>query len=470
MGLRMGISLRLGASALGAGALGAAAFPPLGLWPLVLVSIALFLLLLGRRPAAEARQLGIVYGLGYGLGTMYWLFGMFGAVAIGFVALMAGYFGILATLIGLVRDRPAWARAALVALFAVAIDWLRGDAWYLRFPWYTAPHALAASPRWIAPVAWIGTYGLTYVVWLIAAAGAFIHIRYWLAFLLLPLCSLLLPPVGDADRTALLVQAEDPAMVRALLRSARPDHCDLTVLPEYAFPDGIETALTSPEGPAQFARKHSCPLVFGTVEGGAYGQPGFQNVAAVLDAEGNLIGTFPKQRPVPLMLDGRPGTRRPIFSLGNATLGVALCYDFDAPAIAGSLAAAGATVLVAPTGDLMTWGRIQHVHHELIHRLRAVETDRWLLRDTSSGRTEVIDPHGVPSGEHLEIGDSGCLIVRFADRSSLALGARLYLLGPSAGGLTALVALLYGVRKVSLRIGRNGGAREQYRQPLKLDL
>jgi apolipoprotein N-acyltransferase len=146
---------------LAAGLLGAAAFAPLGIWPLILASLVLLLVLLGRRAPAEARQLGILYGLAFGGGTMYWLFGLFGLVAISFVGLMAAYFGLLANLIALVRDRPAWVRVALVALFAVAIDWLRGDAWYLRFPWYTAPHALAASPRWIAPAAWLGTYGLT---------------------------------------------------------------------------------------------------------------------------------------------------------------------------------------------------------------------------------------------------------------------------------------------------------------------
>jgi apolipoprotein N-acyltransferase len=265
-----------------------------------------------------------------------------------------------------------------------------------------------------------------------------------LAFVLLPASSFLLPPVGVPDRTALLIQAEDEVLVRALLRSAPAARMDLVVLPEYAFQKGIETTLAETGGPAAIARKRDCPLVFGTVEGGAYGQPGFQNVAAVLDAHGDLVGTFPKQRPVPLMLDGRPGSRRPVFPLSDGTLGVGLCYDFDASEIAGSLTAAGATVLVAPTGDLMDWGRIQHVHHELIHRLRAVETDRWLLRATSSGRSEAIDPHGVPSSERLEIGDSGCLVVGFAHRSSFALGARLYLLGPMAGALTAGLIVLHG--------------------------
>jgi apolipoprotein N-acyltransferase len=376
-----------------------------------------------------------------------WLFGLFGALAISFVAILAGYFGLLATLIALMRDRPAWARAALVALFATAVDWFRGDAWYLRFPWYTAPHALAASPAWIASAAWLGTYGLTYLIWLIAAAGAYAHVRYWLAFLLLPACSILLGPVGTPDRTALVVQAEDPALLRALLRSAPARPFELTVLPEYAFPTVIEKTLASEEGPAAFARKRACPIVFGTVEGGDYGQPGFQNVAAVVDADGYLIGTFPKQRPVPLMLDGPPGTRRPVFPLGDGTLGVAVCYDFDAPAIAGSLTAAGATVLVAPTADQLSWGRVQHIHHELLHRLRAVENDRWLLRATSSGRSEAIDPHGVPSAEYLDIGDSGCLLLGFAHRSTFALGGRMYLLGPLAAAFSVGVILLHGLRR-----------------------
>src|SRR5262249_5749889 len=176
---------------------------------------------------------------------------------------------------------------------------------------------------------------------------------------------------------------------------------DLAVLPEYAFPFSEQQTLKLKQGPALLARKLSCPVVFGTLLG-EYGEPGFQNVAAVIDGKGNLLDTFPKQRPVPLMVDGKPGTRRPVFPLEQGTLGVGLCYDFDAPEIASSLVCQGATVLVAPTGDLMTWGRIQHVHHELLLRLRAVENDRWILRPTSSGRTEAVDPHGMPSEEGIE--------------------------------------------------------------------
>jgi apolipoprotein N-acyltransferase len=338
-----------------------------------------------NQPPAQARQLGLLYGVFYGLGTMYWLFGIFGPVAISFVALMGGYFGILATLIAMTRGRPALTRCALIGLFAVAIEWLRGDAWYLRFPWYTAPHALAESPAWIASVHWVGVYGLSFALWSIAAAGAIVSIRWWLTFLLLPICAWLLPAVGPADQTAILVQAEDSALHESLIASILPEKVDLAVLPEYAFPYSCEMALASRRGPVALARKLGCPVVFGTTEG-SYGKPGFHNVAAVIDAEGALLGTFPKQRPVPLMVDGKPGDRRPVFAIHGGTLGIGLCYDFDAPEIAGSLVRSGATVLLAPTGDLKEWGRIQHQHHELLVRLRALENDRWILRATSGQR------------------------------------------------------------------------------------
>jgi apolipoprotein N-acyltransferase len=226
-------------------------------------------------------------------------------------------------------------------------------------------------------------------------------------------------------------------------------------LPEYAFPYSREAALASTRGPVALARKLHCPIVFGTVEG-SYGKPGFQNVAAVIDAEGALLGTFPKQHPVPLMVDGKPGDRRPVFAVDGGFLGIGLCYDFDAPEIAGSLVRSGATVLLAPTGDLMDWGRIQHQHHELLMRLRAVENDRWILRATSSGRSEAIDPHGVPSTEYLDIGAKGSIKVAYAHRSSLAFGTYAYALGPLAAFLTVLFVLKQGIGALRNRHARQG--------------
>jgi apolipoprotein N-acyltransferase len=198
----VGLTLREAGCVLGIAVLSAASFPPIGLWPLSVVAVCLFLLLIRDASAETARNLGLVYGVLYGLGTMYWFFDIFFVLAVPLVAIFGAYFGLLSTLIALTRGKSPLLRAALTGLFAVGVEWLRGDAWYLRFPWYTLPHALAQQPTWIAPVRWLGTYGFSFSIWFLAAWGAFRDVRIWLAFSLIPACAFLLPEVGPADQRA----------------------------------------------------------------------------------------------------------------------------------------------------------------------------------------------------------------------------------------------------------------------------
>jgi apolipoprotein N-acyltransferase len=364
-------------------------------------------------------------------------------VAIPLIAIFAAYFGILAALIAMTRGRNLFVRAALVGLFVAGIEWLRGDAWYLRFPWYTVPHALAQEPACLAPVRWLGTYGFSFAIWFIVALGVFGHYAWWAALALFPAASLLLPAVDPTDRKALLIQTEQSFGAATLVRSwpsFSTGDIDLVVLPEYAYPVSPEAALASKNGPAALAHKYRCPVIFGAKQE-ISGSRAFRNVAVVTDARGKIVGTFTKQLPVPLFVDGIPGTRRPVFPVQGGILGVAVCYDFDAPEIANSLVGRGATVLVAPTFDAMSWGHAQHVHHELLVRLRAVENDRWILRTASSGRSEAVNPHGEPSAEGVEIGKEGIVVVGFAQENTTPPGSRLALLGPAAafGTLTFLV-------------------------------
>src|SRR5262249_22047492 len=96
---------------------------------------------------------------------------------------------------------------------------------------------------------------------------------------------------------------------------------------------------------------------------------------------------------------------------------------------------------VAPTLDAMSWTRTEHEHDALLFRLRAVENDRWLVRASSSGRTEVIRPSGVPSQEGIEVGAGGHVVLPFAHRNSWAPGGRRAFIGPAAGVGTALFLL-----------------------------
>jgi hypothetical protein len=87
--LPIGVTSRQGILALAAGLLGAAAYWPLSLWPLLLVSVALFLRLLRDQNVQVARNLGLVYGLAFAAGTMYRLFRIFGGLAVPLLVIMA---------------------------------------------------------------------------------------------------------------------------------------------------------------------------------------------------------------------------------------------------------------------------------------------------------------------------------------------------------------------------------------------
>jgi apolipoprotein N-acyltransferase len=251
-----------------------------------------------------------------------------------------------------------------------------------------------------------------------------------------------LPALETPKRRALLIQAENRS-VEDFIPSIPRERFDLAVLPEYAYFKDYTKVLNSPRGPVALAKIISGPVIFGAVKG-EFGEQGFENVAVVLDARGKPVGTFTKQRPVPLFMDGVAGTERPVFPLADLErLGVAICYDFDAPEIAGTLVRNGATVLALPTYDAMSWGVVQHQNHELLVRLRAVENDRWILRAASSGRSEAVNPHGFPSQEGLDIGQEGYVVVAFDHRHSVPLGGQTHLLGPSAAVATVLLLIVH---------------------------
>ena len=96
---------------------------------------------------------------------------------------------------------------------------------------------------------WLGVYGLSYLIWLIAGCGAFGRSYFWAAFLLLPVFSLLLSPVGEADRRALLFQGEETLALESLLPNVEAENIDLAALPEYAYRSSTPQALASAKRP-----------------------------------------------------------------------------------------------------------------------------------------------------------------------------------------------------------------------------
>ena len=97
----------------------------------------------------------------------------------------------------------------------------------------------------------------------------------------------------------------------------------------------------------------------------------------------HAVGTFARGR-----------SRIPL-QLGDTRVGTFICYEAVFPDEVRQFARNGAEVFVNVSND--GWygeggAPWQHLNQA---RMRAVENDRWLLRDTNTGITAVIDPMGV---------------------------------------------------------------------------
>jgi apolipoprotein N-acyltransferase len=179
------------AAALIAGALAACGFRPLGWWPLTLIALAWLIELVGRAPRrGQAFLIGWLFGLSHFTIGNNWIATAFtyqaempawlGAIAVVLLSVYLAVFPALATVVAWSlargRRRPgAPTRAVLGIALAgcwIVTEWMRGWV-FTGFAWNPLGVALLGSftrQGLAALTPWIGTYGLSGIVVLIAAA------------------------------------------------------------------------------------------------------------------------------------------------------------------------------------------------------------------------------------------------------------------------------------------------------------
>jgi apolipoprotein N-acyltransferase len=196
-----------------------------------------------------------------------------------------------------------------------------------------------------------------------------------------------------------------------------PTHPDLVVWPESPAPF-FEGESRFQQSMAQVAHAEQAPIVVGAVgmdlstEQSAW----IDHVSAeVVSADGNRIGRYDKIHLVPFgeyvpfarllffahKLTGRvsaftPGEQRKVFRLKDGHhYGVFICYESVFADEVRQFAQLGAEVLVNISDDGWYGDTSAPWQHLNMARMRAIENRRWILRDTNSGVTSVIDPYGV---------------------------------------------------------------------------
>jgi len=102
---------------------------------------------------------------------------------------------------------------------------------------------------------------------------------------------------------------------------------------------------------------------------------------------------------------------------GRFRYGPAICYEVVFPQIPRAQVVHGANVLVTITNDAWYDGTSAPRQHLNQARLRAVETDRYLLRAGTTGISAVVDPAG-QIVQQLEMGKQGIIYADFQPRTS----------------------------------------------------
>jgi apolipoprotein N-acyltransferase len=253
-------------------------------------------------------------------------------------------------------------------------------------------------------------------------------------------------PAFPADHAATLVQANVPILEGSDWTKEYFDTTlqDLVALSKNSIPASNPVAAGSnlivwPENPAPFyttdpsfrdalgqlARETHAWILAGSMGIGNANPPKsaptrLYNSAALVDPDGNFLRRYDKIHLVPFgeyppwiltkapfksifsfaggltkeVGDFSQGNSRDPLESGDSKLGVFICYESIFPDEIRQLAANGAQVFVNISNDGWYGDSGAYAQHLKQARMRAIENERWLLRDTNTGVTASIDPYG----------------------------------------------------------------------------
>lgn len=386
--------------ALIAGLLFPLAFAPYGLWPLLLVSVALAYWVQASAPSAKAALLGgWVYGLGmFGFGvawlqvsmTDYGYMPLWMAVpaTAAFAALLALFYGAAFWL-----TRRFRGGGLMFAGAWVLADWLRG--WLLTgFPWLYGGYALIDTPlAGLAPLGGIWLMTLAAVILPATAVELVLRRGRGTGPLVLSLALIVAGVVagqfsfthaeGERQQVA-LVQGNVPQDLKWLAtmrKETREIYAGLTEgLP---WRDESRTPTTY----------HNSIAVVGTdSDDGVYHKQKLVPFGEYVPLQGLIRGLIPFfDLPMSSFTPGSP--RQPNLYALSHEIAPFICYEILYPELVASRTGSADVLLTISNDAWFGTSAGPHQHFQMT-RLRALETGRWLLRGTNNGITAVVDHHG----------------------------------------------------------------------------
>ena len=414
-------------SPLAAGICVALALPPWGWWPLSFIGLAWYASMARSRKDKTPFSTAAVFGIGWFLPGMAWMWFLTPPGFIIAVLLFATLHGIAAKLASSFSNENQHTGALIV--FHALAETLRLSWPFGGVPLASLGIAHADSP--FAPlVTWGGVIGLCVVVMWIGFS------QHKFRAIVISLVLVGVAQVWDGTTTTnrslqiAVIQGGGPQGTRAINTNPRDvfvKHLELTrtltpsptrdavVWPENVinvsasglFVDSVEYRELFAE-----AQRLNVPFVVGVTEDA--GEDAFTNAQIVIDPAHGITSRYDKVRRVPfgeympmrsllaavgapthlVPRDARAGDARGWLDIGNERAAVAISWEIFFGGRVNEGIVDGATFIINPTnGSSYTWTILQ-TQQIASSRLRAQEQGRWVVQAAPTGFSAFIDPAG----------------------------------------------------------------------------
>jgi apolipoprotein N-acyltransferase len=440
------------------GLLSALGFAPFGIFPLLLLTFAILVLLLDgtleeARPVWRSALIGWAYGFGQFLAGLYWVAYAFlvdplqHAWQIPFVAVLfpggLALFPALACALAGRFWRPGPSRVFLLTAAYTLAEWLRGHV-LTGFPWNVSGYGWGASLAVLQSVSVFGVYGLSLLTilfgtslalicdkgraGLIPGALALAFVAIWIGGAIrlqsTPLANvpgvrlrIVQPDVAQGDK---YVPALRAAHWRELIDLSRVSHDPAPthiIWPEAAPPFLLEQV---PQALDDIATLTGSDKVLMTgaarAEAGRDAKPLFHNSFYIFGHRGRLLATYDKFHLVPFgeymplsqllhaigidKLVAQPGNfasgdgPHTYTAPGAPPVGPLICYEILFPAEVTAKPRPGWLVNVTDDSWFGPASSTGPYQHFLVARVRAIEEGLPVIRAANTGISGVIDPLG----------------------------------------------------------------------------
>ncbi|HEY4740785.1 MAG TPA: apolipoprotein N-acyltransferase [Candidatus Acidoferrales bacterium] len=343
----------------------------------------------------------------------------------------------------------AWlSRKSSVAPFIIApflwvtLEFARTHLPYIGFPWNLTGYAASGNLAFLQLVPLTGIFGLSFVIAAFNALLAWAVItrtrRSWTALAVTAAVLVLVALVGphfvpkpSGRYVAHLVQTNFPQSehypnnwldihageldeLEKISVDAAHREPGIVVWPEVPAPFSLQDSKFDVRA-ERIARDSGQYFLLGVVAWKF--SPGKQleatNSAVLLNPAGERTYTYDKIHLVPFgeyvplrqwitfagrltadISDFTPGTVYTVGQLPGGRFGTFICYEAIFPSEIANFARGGAELLINISNDGWFGRSAAPPQHLMMSRVRAVESRRWMLRDTNNGYTVSVDPYG----------------------------------------------------------------------------